>query len=285
LDCPQSEQYTNLARTTDGLENIAKDAFQDIQTSFQCRVDYGFASTELNNVRYRFSNLDPSRLFIRNPRTGIGRFIEGTKRVYVLTNDEWMASQHLTKDPQWAGAYCYPPAAILLHSNGNAPNSWCRNVLIHETLHSVSLYSRIWDNPLGITARHKLLIEGITECLTGYVLFKKHSDCYDVWKLSAQGKCAIGYRPTTKLFCSLAQIIGIDPLANFYLSLEREFSAPWNKFLEEIHSAGFTKFKYPLEHSTAYRENLLRDECVKNIDGFKRIYDSDATSLEFSQIP
>lgn len=285
MDCPQSEQYLNLLRTTGGLENVAEEAFQDIQSSFQCPVDYGLPSTELTAVRYRFSNPDQTRLLIRNPRTGIGRFIEGTRRVYVLTNDEWMANRHLTTDPRWAGAYSYPPATILLHSNGNAPNSWCRNVLIHETFHSVSLYSRIWDNPQGIIARHKFLIEGITECLTGYVLFKKHLSCYNVWKLSSQGKCAIGYRPTTKLFCSIAQIIGIDPLANFYLSLERNFSAPWNKFLEEIHSKGFTKFRYPLDHSTAYRENLFRDECVKNINGFKRIYDSNTQSLDFSQIP
>jgi hypothetical protein len=285
LNCPHSDQYINSAGTAEGLEDILKEAFEDIQTSFRCRVDYGVPASELSDSRYRFSNPDVTRLFIRNPRTGIGRFIEGTKRAYILNNDEWMATQKLTMGPQYAGVYCYPPAVILLHSNGNAPNSWCKNVLIHETLHSVSLYSRIWDNPSGIIARHKMLIEGITECLAGYVLLKKHLDCYDVWKLSAQGNCAIGYRPSTKLFCSLAQVIGIDPLADFYLSWEREFNAPWNKLLEAIHSIGYTKFKYTLDDHTAFRENLLRDECVKFINGFKKIYDSDARALDFSQIP
>ena len=285
MNCPQSDRYIEIAGSVEGLEGIVKEAFDDIHASFRCRVDYGVPASELSASRYRFSNPDVTRLFIRNLRTGIGRFIEGTKRVYILNNDEWMATQRLTMGPQYAGIYCYPPAVILLHSNGNAPNSWCRNVLIHETLHSVSLYSRIWDNPSGIIARHKMLIEGITECLAGYVLLKKHLDCYDAWKLSVQGKCAIGYRQTTRLFCSLAQVIGIDPLANFYLSLEKEFAAPWKKLSESIHSAGYTKFKYVLDDHTAFRENLLRDECVQFINDFKKIYDSDALSLDFSKIP
>ena len=58
-----------------------------------------------------------ARLLIRNPKTGSGRFIEGNKRFYVLTNDEWMSNPHLGIVPVYIGAYHYNSATILLHSN------------------------------------------------------------------------------------------------------------------------------------------------------------------------
>jgi hypothetical protein len=129
------------------------------------------------------------------------------------------------------------------------------------------------------------LIEGITECLTGYVLFKKRPECYATWKLNSQGNCRIAYRETTRLFCSLAQIIGITPIASFYLSTETSFNAPWNRFVESIRSVGSNRFSYALSESTAFREHLFREESVKSIADFNKIYDSQAKSLDFSRIP
>jgi hypothetical protein len=286
LNCPQRNNYISCASRTGGLEALAREAFEDIRTSFQCRVEYGVPDTLLGDVRYRLSNTaDPSLLLLRNPRTGIGRFIDGTKRVYVLNHDEWIANQRLTKGPTFIGQYIYEPCVVLLHSFDSSPISWCRNVLVHETLHSVSIYSRIWDNPQGIIARHRTLIEGITECLTGYVLLKKRPDCYASWKSSVQGKCVIAYRDSTKLFCSLAQKIGISPIASFYLSLANNFRGPWGQLVQGIHEAGFATFTFAMDETTAYRESQFREVCVKEIPGFKKIYDSLAKALDFSQIP
>jgi hypothetical protein len=266
----------------DGLEN---EVFCAIQASFRTAPKYGVPTSELSDIRYRISNEDATGLFLRNPRTGGGRFIEGEKRVYVLSHAEWIANTRLTDTPMNIGRYLYEPAVILLHGNGSIPVSWCRNTLIHETFHSISLYSRIWNIFPGILSRHLSLIEGITECLTGYVLFKRHPDCYAIWKSNARGKCAVAYRESTRLFCSLSQLIGIDPIANLYLSLEREFSAPWNRFIESVHSASFNSFNYALNEGVAFREPLFREQCVKSITGFKKIYDSESKSLDFSQIP
>lgn len=284
MNCPQSDQYISRAGTDAGLEGLEREALGEIQASFRCVVEYGVPASELNDIRYRISNQDASFLFLKNPRTGGGRFIEGAKRVYILNHPEWIANQRLTDRPAVLGRYLYDPAVVLLHSDGSIPVSWCRNVLVHETLHSVSLYSRICSNPLDIISKHHALIEGITECLTGYVLLKRHPDCYGIWKSSVRGRCTIAYREITRLFCSLAQVIGIDPLASFYLSLERGFNIPWNQFIESIHSAGFTRFNYVLDERTAFREPLFREECVRSITGFKRTYDSEAKSLDFSQI-
>lgn len=284
LDCPRNSQYTSRAGTAEGLDSVEKEALDDIQATFQCGVEYGIPTSELNDARYRFTVQDAARLLIKNPRTGVGRYIDGTKRIYILNDDEWLANRVLTIGPTYLGAYTFNAATVLVHSSTYLPVSWCKNILVHETLHSVSLYSRIWNNPEGIIPKHLMLNEGMTECLTGYVLFKRHLDCYNVWKSCVQGKCGIAYRQTTHLFCSLAQLIGIKPIADFYLSVAREFNNPWNQFIVAIHSAGFTKFNFPMDERKAFRETLFRDECVKNIAGFKKIYDSAARSLDFSQV-
>lgn len=281
MNCPQNDQYLRIAENSEGLEKIGREALEDISASFQCSVEYGVVTSELSNVR---SGMDQTGLFISNPITNGGRFIEGNKRFYVLNNEEWMSNSHLGILPVFIGAYHYNSATILLHSNRDAPFSWCRNVLLHETLHSVSLYSRIWNRPSDIVPKHKMLAEGLTECLTGYVILKRHPDCYDVYKANIQGICGIAYPQTTKLFCSLAQVIGIAPLANFYLAQEKEFKSPWGRFLEEIHSAGFNRFSFPLDEKKAFREAEFRDECVKNIDGFKKIYNTESRALDFSRI-
>jgi hypothetical protein len=267
------------------LGELEEESINDIRTSLRCIAEYGVRTEDLTEIRYRISNQDALFLFLRNPRTTGGRFIEGIKRAYVLNHDEWIANTKLAGNAAALGRYLYEPAVILLHSNAGTFGSWCRNVLIHETLHSVSLYSRIWNIFPDIIARHRALIEGINECLTGYVLFKKRPECYSIWKLNSQENCRIAYRETTRLFCSLAQIIGINPITNFYLSTETDFNASWNRFVESVRSVGSNRFSYALSESTAFREPLFRDECVKSIADFRKIYDSQARSLDFSRIP
>jgi hypothetical protein len=285
LLCSQHKEYIGRAITDSGLRDLEEEVINDIKTSFPCAAEYGVRTEDLTEIRYRISNLDALSLFLRNPRTTGGRFIEGTKRAYILNHDEWIANARLTVNAAALGRYLYAPAVILLHFNAGTFGSWCRNVLTHETLHSVSLYSRIWNIFPDIIAKHRALIEGITECLTGYVLFKKRPECYDIWKLGSQENCRIAYRETTRLFCSLAQIIGINPMASFYLSTETSFNSPWNRFVESIRSVGSNQFGYTLSESIAFREPLFREECVKSIVNFKKIYDSKARSLDFSRIP
>jgi len=290
LGCSQHETYVTSATTSTGLEALTQEALSDIQASFNCNVQFGVPETELTEIRYRLSNPDPSFLLIRNPRTGIARFIEKTNRSFVLNHDEWLANQRWTGGPTFIGRYLYGPAAILLHSfEGSGAVYWCRNTLIHEVIHGTSLYSRIWYDSFDIIEKHTALNEGITEFLTGYVLFKKHRDCYVTWKASNQEKCAIAYgrfgKERTKLFCSLAQIVGINPIANLYFSNGADFDSPWNKFIHDIRTAGFNKFKFALDKNTVFREAQFREECVKSIPGFTKIYDSKVKALDFSLIP
>jgi len=284
VHCPISDEYLDKAKSNSGLAELEKEALENIQASFNFQAIYGTSTNELFNVRYRISNQDPYALFLKNPRTHGGRFLDPPKRVFILEHAEWLANQRLTGPPSRRGLTIYDLAAVLLHENGNNSNSWCRKTLIHETLHSVSLYSRIWNKFPSIIAKHYMLIEGITETLTGYVLFKCHQNCYDRWKTNQLDRCSISYRESVRLWCSFSQIVSIMELAKFYLSLTNNFTDPWSQLVQSIHSAGFTQFNYQLSEDSAFNEPQFREVCVKSLLGFKKIYESQTESFDFSKL-
>jgi hypothetical protein len=279
VNCKQRHLYTSSADSSQGLEAIGNEALDGIRELFGPQVEQGIEKSELSNFRYQLSQVAQERLVIRNT-SGV-KFIEKDRRYYVLTNDEWLLNKHLVL-PNWIGGYCYDSGAILLRENKDS-ESYCRNTVIHETLHSVSLYSRIWNKPLGIIERHRFLSEGLTECLAGYVLAKKYPECFDTYRLSLSDKCKISYRPTTKLFCSLAQVVGIQPLADFFLSKEPSFVQPWNQLIKSINALGFKNFNFPLDASKVFREDDFRDQCMK-LGEFRKIYTSAFRSIDFMAI-
>jgi len=283
VHCTISDAYLNQAKNDDGLAQLEKEAVDDIKASFNLQIEYGIPTSELFSVRYRISNQNPSELFLINPRSRGGRFLEAPKRVFIVQDYEWLANPRLVGPPGWRGSYRYPIAAVFLHENGDMKNSWCRTTIIHETLHSVSLYSRIWNVFPNILSRHVLLLEGITECLTGYILSKRHQDCYDEWKNDQQERCSISYKPSVRLWCSFSQIAGVAGLAEFYSSQKSNFTDPWNQLIQSINAKGF-KFNYQLDEKKAFREHEFREICVKSLPGFKKTYDSLATCFDFSKV-
>ena len=73
-------------------------------------------------------------------------------------------------------------------------------------------------------------------------------------------------------------------LGKFLLGARKRIQITMETFLDEIHSVGFNKFSFPIDEQKAFREPAFRDECVKNIDGFKKIYDTESRALDFSRI-
>jgi hypothetical protein len=282
VHCPISDAYLNQAKSDNGLAQLEKETVDDIKASFNLQIGYGIPTSDLFSVRERILNQKPSELFLTTPSGG-RRLLEAPRRVFVVQNYEWLANARLVGPSGWRGSYSYLIAAVFLHENGDTKNSWCRTTLIHETLHSVSLYSRIWDIFPNIHSRHLPLVEGITESLTGYVLFKRHQDCYGEWKDDQQERCLISYKPSVRLWCSFCQIVGIAGLAEFYLSLKNNFTDPWNQLILSINAKGF-KFNYQLDERRAFREYEFREICVKSLPGFKKTYDSLATCFDFSKV-
>jgi hypothetical protein len=282
VHCSLSDAYLVKANSDSGLTELEMEALDDIQSTFGRQTPYGIPTSELPNVRYAISNVDVSALLLRSNKTP--RYIQAPKRVYVLTDYDWKLNSRLAKGPGRRGLYWHEAAVILLHENGDSNSSWCRKTLIHETLHSVSLYSRIFATFQEIVMKHRFLLEGINEFFTGYVLFKRHPDCFENWKNNQVSRCAISYRDSVRLFSSLCQLVGIISLADFYFSQQTSFSSPWNGFVQATRTAGFRSFNYVLDERTAFRESDFIEVCVRSVPGFKEIYESDMKCFDFSKL-
>jgi hypothetical protein len=272
VHCSSSDAYLIQIKNDAGLEALLAEAIEDISAAFNSKIDYGIPTNQLFNVRYAINNLDPRRLFISNPHTRGGRFLE-SKRIFLLQDYEWLANKNLVGPYVWRGSYRYDSGAIFLHENGDSKNSWCRTAVLHETIHSVSLYSRIWNVFPDIIQRHLFLNEGVCECLTGYVLFKQHYECYDEWKKEQIERCSMAYKESTKIWSSLSQIIGIRPITEFYFSSGNIFTLPWNQLTQEIAKVANT-FKFVVDESKIFRETNFREECLRSIPSFREIYES-----------
>lgn len=278
MQCSMSSNYVNGGSTS--IEHYQDEALGDIRSSLHVQATYGIPNDELDTVRYRIEARDAGALFLRDVRTGRGFFLGAPKRVFVIANHIWIANQRLTGPSRRRGVYLYEPAVILL----NEP-IWCRKTLIHETLHSASLYSRIFSIFPDITRNHYQLIEGITECLVGYVLLDRHPDCYKNWKTNQMDRCSISYINRVKLWCSLCQYVGIGDLAGFYLSQHTSLAEPWQTLLQAIRNAGFREFDFDLEPRRAFNEPRFRDVCMNSFPDFRETYESSTKCLDFSQIP
>lgn len=285
MHCNLSDNYVNNASNTSGFARIQEEALEDIRVTFNFPATFGVTTEQLSSVRY---NPDPEHqadFFIRDVRTQGGFFLNHPQRVFVLGHRNWCANPQLTGSQIIRGRYLYLPAAILLHENGDSKNSWCRKTLIHETLHSVSLYSRIWDRFPNVIRLHRTLIEGITECLVGYILLHRHPDCYQGWKTNQLDRCSISYRDNVKLWCSFCQWVGIRGLAEFYLSSQGNPTDIWNQFVQSVQSRGYSNFNYQLDFTRSFKEPEFRQICVETFPDFREIYESLTKSLDFSRIP
>lgn len=279
-----SNNYVSKGSTSSGLAHLENEVLQDIQATFHISPTYGIPTEKLFEVRYQFESRNPQALFLRNVRTRGGRFLDAPQRIFVVDDLDWRANRHLTGHPGKRGCYNYALAVTLLHENGDNRNSWCRKTLIHEVLHSVSLYSRIWNRFPNIIRFHKFFREGITETLTGYILFKRHRDCYEGWKSGQLERCLISYRPNVRIWCSFCQCVGINDLAEFYLSSQENPTDAWNQLVQSIHALGFTTFNYQLDPRRAFNELEFRQVCIDSFPNFREIYESLTRCLDFSRI-
>lgn len=285
MQCSMSDNYIRQASSQSGLVHLQDEVLNGIQASLNISATYGIPTENLFSVRSDIESQNPQALFLRNARTRGGRFLDAPQRVFVVNDLDWRANRHLTGHPGRRGCYIYPPAVILLHENGDNRNSWCRKTMIHETLHSVSLYSRIWDRFPNILRLHKFFREGITECLAGYILFKRHRDCYEGYKSNQLYRCSISYRQHVRLWCSFCQCVGIRDIAEFYLSSQENPADAWNQLVQSVHAKGFTTFNYQLDPGRAFNEPQFRQVCIDSFPDFMEIYESLSRCLDFSRIP
>ena len=161
---------------------------------------------------------------------------------------------------------------------------WCRETLIHETLHSLSFSSVRMD------LRRTLLsiFEGLTEFFTGYVMFKLYPECYDAWKASQYSFCSVTYAPSVKLWSAFCRFISISELLKIYFwNGTSDWEASYDAFLSTIRQAGYSRFDDFVRCPVPTVEGRLLDECLKNFgrEKFRSVYEAPLqTVLDFTQM-
>ncbi|MHA1595072.1 MAG: hypothetical protein ACTSXX_10080 [Candidatus Baldrarchaeia archaeon] len=162
------------------------------------------------------------------------------------------------------GSYSPKRKLITLYND-----DWCRKTLIHETLHAISAFSQI-PKLYNIYDHERDFVEGLTEFLTGYVLFKKHKNCYEEWIEGRYPVCSISYENFVRLFGAVAQILTpISDLVKLYVyNPNVDWYAEYRRFLNNHNLEDFllrrpankrivtshTLFKHAIE--TAIRKKL-----------------------------
>ena len=179
------------------------------------------------------------------------------------------------------GRGLYEPQAgkIILRTDG-----WCRETLIHETLHSLSITGARSD----LKRSFLNFFEGLTEFFTGYVMFRVYHDCYLAWKLGQYSWCSVTYTPWVKLWAAFSRFIPISELVKVYFwDGTGNWEAKTSGLLNAIHSAGYPRFDDFITKRTPTVEAKLYEECRKNFgrDRFESIYNGALINvLDFNQM-
>ena len=121
-------------------------------------------------------------------------------------------------------------------------NEYCRKTLIHELLHAASHLARLEHECIElheemVNGRLRFINEGLTEFLTGYILFGKFKECYVGWVSRSFRVCDLPalYEKECRLFGGLARHVDISKLIGLYLwQPRRKWIDKYGRFIDEI---------------------------------------------------
>jgi hypothetical protein len=123
-------------------------------------------------------------------------------------------------------------------------NEWCIETLVHEALHSLSTFAVRTD----LNERYRLVIEGLTECLTEHLLSTCFTDIYDSCLKAKQTYCSLTYAYEAKIWCAIADIVGYQTIAPVYFWHGRsDWESLFNEFVLSIRKTGCPRFENILE--------------------------------------
>jgi len=164
--------------------------------------------------------------------------------------------------------------------------SWCRDTLIHETLHSVSIFGL--DQNIRIGDTYLFLREGLTQFLTGYVLWRKYRQCFDAWKGKIYPQqCALrAYEDMTRIWYTFCRFVDFEKTKTLYFGNGLfDWSRVWSEFIISINDAGYV-FRDPLPGIPARLQDRFKDQC-ENAFGryeFNKILEMESYGLDYGLI-
>ena len=122
---------------------------------------------------------------------------------------------------RYRGSYNPELGMIVLYGN-----NWCRKTLIHELLHAISAFTHV-PGLQRIAMRVIYFNEGLTELLTGYILFTKYKECYNAWIEDRYSVCSISYKEDVRVLGAAAQML--ISLSDFIKIYVYNPGANWNE--------------------------------------------------------
>ena len=182
----------------------------------------------------------------------------------------------------------FPPGLHGIYKDGKIflkEGDWCRKTLYHEALHATSIFVRPGVY-YSVGSRHKLFSEGITEFLTGYILFKNHRKCHELWKRGTFRECKLSsYKNKVRLWCTFCNFIPLMNVTSLYFwDGLRTWDNQYAQFLADIRNTGYPNFKDVLRLGTN-SEMLFTQECINNFGtDFQDILNSRKKSLDYAMI-
>jgi len=243
MNCSNGKKYLDGIQNGTVLNNKLEQAIDDIREVLFPEAQ----SPNVNQIMpYKTKVLGRQQL----------KFLPADVRVYELSEQDW----RLTVPRQFHDARAIQISIfnkILLRRD-----NWCRKTMIHEALHSLSIFNSD-DN---LRTKFPIFEEGVTEFLTGYVLYKN-------WKSKIYSICSISYSRTVKRFYAFCNFVDVKSLVQLYFLQEgRTWKVAWSEFLDEIHNSGYPNFR-DVTGMFGEPTEYFFDECEKHFRSrFRTLY-------------
>lgn len=164
---------------------------------------------------------------------------------------------------------------------------WCVSTVIHETLHAVCGIQTL-DEAHAL----KPLFEGLTECLTGYILFKEYDHVYsNCWKTDEASWCKISdlYRPNCRRWGAFFHFVPFDTVLPLYFEPMSGWSERCTKFVEAVRQNGYNSFRDVLNDvltaSTPVTDFTFWTECRRVLGKRFMIISGTPAALDFAAMP
>lgn len=136
-------------------------------------------------------------------------------------------------------------------------NNWCIETVIHETLHSCSRFSTTDE-----LQKYLNLYEGMTEFLTGYILYKEYRDCYANCFRTIGQLCQMTYEKYIKLWAGFCNFISLKNLVGLYFPTSKSWDDEVNTLIKTVNDLGYA-FNNPFTKGGLPSELKFEIQCRK----------------------
>lgn len=262
LSCP----LRALIISSSDLEALRKNALDDIKDTLYQQEQVGSPSANCQ---------------IRVATAGIPQWIPLTSGIRIIELNPIDILVNYPTFPINAGRGLYDPK---IGKTILCQGKWCRETLIHETLHSLSFSSVRMD----LRRTFLSFFEGLTEFFAGYTMFCRHIDCYRAWKGNHYPYCSVTYVNSVRLWATLCRFIPMVELVKAYFwDGTPNWETRCRSLLDAIHQAGYPHFDDFVRRPLPTVEGKILEECLKNFgrEKFRAIYEGPLqNTLDFTQM-